>query len=489
MAIFGNFLKQNIFLILILFLAIFLRFYDYQDRWVLNQDQSRDAIISLYSIRNQKIPLLGPYSSAGPYNFGGAYYILVILTTLLFPFTSGPWVAFTLLSIFCVLLFYKIGKNLSNKQLGLTMALIACVSPLLVDNSTDMLNTVAILFAVTLNFYFISLFLKQPKNIYLCLIGFSVGLANNFHFQSLGFGSILISFLLFNFKSLKQLFFNTILIAIGFITSFLPNLIFDILNNFSWTKSVLAYYFGGGVDKFYYPVRWLTDIRDFWPQLWGNIITGFPLFGYILIGIYILTFIKSQKILSIKKFNFMLLLSLLTQVILMRYYKGVRSKEYLITFHAYFIFFTSLSLNYLSKNKVIKLVFIAIITIFALLTCYKVIQQKSQAQEILSLYRQINQPKINFYSLNGSNQVNLPIFYLYYRQNNIDTNNGYKIATCIPNENIVCPDSKFVIANSQNYQIYDISSFTDEQLVDYYHFTPQNIYNWLYINYPNAKTF
>lgn len=489
MAKFSKFPKQNVLLILILLLATTLRFFDYQNRFVLNQDQSRDAIISLYSIRNLKIPLLGPYSSAGPYNFGGAYYTLVILITLLFPFIAGPWIAFTVLSIICIYLFYKIGQNLVSKKLGIIMALIGAVSPSLVENSSDMLNTVAVFFAVTLNFYLLSLYLKKSKNIYLYFVGFSVGLANNFHFQSLGFGSILIAFLLINFKNIKQLCFNIILVATGFITSFLPNLIFDFLNNFSWSKSVLTYYLGGGVDKFYYPVRWLTDLRDFWPQLWGNTITGFPLFGYILISIYIITFIKPHKIISIKKFNLVLLLSLLTQVILMRYYKGVRSKEYLITFYAYFVFFTSFSLNYFSKNIFIKLVSIAIITIFALLSCYKVIRNNSQAQEILSLYRQINQPKVNLYSLNGSNQVNLPIFYLYYRQNNIDTKNKHKIATCRPNENIVCPDSKLIIANSQNYQIYDISSFTDEQLVDYYHFTPQNIYNWLYINYPNAKTF
>lgn len=489
MAMFSKFLKKNIFLILILLLATILRFYDYQNRFVLNQDQARDVSIALFSIRNGQIPLVGSPSSAGPFNFGALYDWLVILVTVLFPFTSGPWVAFTLLSIFCVLLFYKIGKNLGNEQLGLIMALIACVSPLLVDNSSDMLNTVAVLFAVILNFYFISLFLKQPKNIYLYFIGFSVGLANNFHFQSLGFGSILISFLLFNFKNLKQLFINTILIAIGFMTSFLPNLIFDILNNFSWTKSVLAYYLGGGVDKFYYPVRWLTDLRDFWPQLWGNTITGFPLFGYILISIYIIAFLKSTKKTAINKFNMILVLSLLTQIILMRYYKGVRSKEYLITFYAYFVFFTSFSLNYFSKSKVINIISITIITTFSLLSCYRVIQQKSQAQEILSLYRQINQTKISFYSLNGSNQVNLPIFYLYYQQNNIDTENGYKIATCRPNQETICPDSKFIIASSQNYQIYDINHLADDQLSNYYQFTPQNIYNWLYINYPNAKTF
>jgi len=246
MSKFKTFVAQNWLLISILFLATFLRFYDYQNRWVLNQDQARDVTMALFAIRNRKIPLVGSPSSAGPFNFGALYDWLVILITFLLPFTSGPWVAFTLISIVCVFIFYKIGNNLVDKKLGLIMALLSAISPSLILNSTDMLNTVAVFFAVCLNFYILSLYIRKPKNNYLLFLGFTVGLANNFHFQSLGFGSILIALLIVNFKNIKQLFYHILIIGIGYLVSFLPNIIFDLLNNFVWIKSVLSYYLGGG---------------------------------------------------------------------------------------------------------------------------------------------------------------------------------------------------------------------------------------------------
>ena len=369
------------------------------------------------------------------------------------------------------------------------MALVSALSPSLVLNSVDMLNTVAVFFAVSLNFYFLSAYLKKSKNIYLFLLGFTVGLANNFHFQSLGFGSILIAFLLVGYKNIKQFFHHLLLIGAAFVASFLPNIIFDLLNNFVWIKSVAAYYLDGGANKFYYPVRWLTDIRDFWPGLWGSTITGLTSAGYILIPLYIYSIPKIIKQTKSKKYNLILLISIIIQVFLLRYYKGVRSREYLITFYSYFIVFTAYLFYHLKKNKLLFMIFLISLITASLFGCQKIINQKSQAQEILSIHKQINKEKINLFTLNGSSQINLPLFYLYYRQNNIDTQNGYKIATCRPTENFTCPSSDLIIASSQNYQIYDLNSYTADQLSSYFQFTPQIIYNWLYINYPNAKIY
>jgi len=487
MSKFKTIIAKNWVLILIILLATLLRFYDYQNRWVFNQDQARDITMAHFALRNNKIPLVGSPSSAGPFNFGALYDWLVIGITFLFPFISGSWVAFTLLSTFCVFIFYKIGDNLVNKKLGLIMALLSAISPSLVLNSTDMLNTVAVLFAVCLNFYVLSLYFKKPKNIYLFFLGFTVGLANNFHFQSLGFGSVLIAFLLINLKNIKQLIYHTILIGIGYIVSFLPNIIFDLLNNFVWIKSVATYYLGGGTDKFYYPVRWLIDIRDFWPQLWGNTITGFGSIGYILILIYLLVLPKLFKQKRLNKYNLILLISLIIQVLLLRYYKGVRSREYLITFHSYFIILTAIALNYLSKN--IFILITVLLVLASTISCSKIVLQKSQAQEILSIYKDVNQDEVDMYTLNGSSQVNLPLFYLFYRQNKIDSQKGYKIATCISKDNLTCPDSGLIIAKSDHYILYDINSLTPNQLANYFQFTPQIIYNWLYINYPDAKNY
>ena len=473
--------SHNWRLCLILLLSTTLRFWNYEQRWIFNQDQARDVIIATYAIRQHKLPLVGSPSSAGPFNFGALYDWLVVIITSLFPFTSGPWVAFTLLSIFSVLLFYKIGVNLGSKKLALILALIAGLSPQLILNSTDMLNTVAVLFAVSLNFYFLSVYITSRSLWALFSFAFSVGLANNFHFQSLGFGSILISFFILTIKNLKQFLKTAVVTIFGYLLSFLPNLIFDITHHFVWLKSVFHYYFGGGTDKFYYPVRWLTDIRDFWPQLWGDTLTGFPFTGYILIFIYMF-FLFKVKNKKLKSYNLILLLSLIIQVFLLRYYKGVRSREYLITFHSYFIIFTALSFHQLLQKSKLAYLVIFSFSLLGLFGASQVIKLKSQAPEILSLYQQIGDRKISFYTKNGSSQLNFPLFYLYYRRHQIGSQ-AYKIATCRPSPNSNCPESSLVIASSPNYLVYDVNSLPDGELEKYSLLTPKIIYNYLYINY------
>ena len=190
-----------------------------------------------------------------------------------------------------------------------------------------------------------------------------------------------------------------------------------------------------------------------------------------------------------KRFNLILLISIVTQVFLLRYYKGVRSREYLITFYAYFIVFTGLLLYHLKKYKFVFVILTGFCVVSSLLSCQKIIGQKSQAQEILSIYNQIQKDKIDFYNLNSSSQLNLPLFYLFYRQNRLDEQVGYKIGTCQPSEEVVCPSADLIIASSKNYQVYDLNSYTVDQLLPYFQFTPEIVYNWLYINYPDAKKF
>lgn len=60
-----NLPKKEIALLLVIVLfASFWRFYNYENRWTLHQDQARDAVIGLYAIEIRQLPLLGPPSSA-----------------------------------------------------------------------------------------------------------------------------------------------------------------------------------------------------------------------------------------------------------------------------------------------------------------------------------------------------------------------------------------------------------------------------------------
>lgn len=67
-------MKRNtvlIFSVCIVLLSFFLRFYRYSDRWGLAYDQIHDVMIARHAIESIQIPLLGPFSSAGPFRKTG----------------------------------------------------------------------------------------------------------------------------------------------------------------------------------------------------------------------------------------------------------------------------------------------------------------------------------------------------------------------------------------------------------------------------------
>lgn len=483
------FLKQHRLLLLILLVGLFFRFYDYPHRWVLNQDQARDVSNALYAIRNHQIPLLGSPSSAGPFNFGPLYNYLVIISTIFFPFVSGPWVAFTLLSAATIIIFYLIGTTLGQRSTGLIFALIPAIASSPIFFSTDMLNTVIVAFLASTTFLFLIKYLKSFNYSSAFFLAFFVGFSINCHFQSLGLLSLLLSAVLVNQLSLKKRIYSALTMLSGLLTSFIPLIIFDLKNNFVWSTSVYNYY-TQGQNKFYYPVRWLTDIRDFWPQLWGEIITGLPVLGYLLILIFLLSLLFFKKIKKLPFSLFAIILSLFVQVLLLRYYKGVRSSEYLIAFHPYFLFLTAFSLWLLFQTK--KQLFVLVTVVIFLTSTYsniKTINQKSQAPIIFAFMNsldQLNPGSYNFFTRHSpDDQLNLPIFYLLYRQNRI-SDSGMNIGTCFQNpDETPCPSSENIIFQHANYTLYNLNRLSSTELLgqNYTQYTPSRIYNRLFVNY------
>src|SRR3989338_1965310 len=72
-------------LLFIIVVSIFLRFYNYDQRLGLAYDQAHDAIVSLYALEQGKLPLLGPFSSAGAFQTGGEWYWFIMAGQSVFP--------------------------------------------------------------------------------------------------------------------------------------------------------------------------------------------------------------------------------------------------------------------------------------------------------------------------------------------------------------------------------------------------------------------
>jgi len=125
-------LRRNWYLIsilLILLLAFFLRFYNFESRWVLAQDQSHNALVARYALQTGQIPLVGPFSSAGPFQTGGEWYWLVMISTAIYPFSViTPWIMSVVLSLVFVLLILHVGRELIDRKFGLILGILAAVS-------------------------------------------------------------------------------------------------------------------------------------------------------------------------------------------------------------------------------------------------------------------------------------------------------------------------------------------------------------------------
>ena len=59
-------------------IAFVLRFYNYNNRWGLAYDQAHDALVARYALEAGKIPLVGPFSSAGAFQTGGEWYWIIM---------------------------------------------------------------------------------------------------------------------------------------------------------------------------------------------------------------------------------------------------------------------------------------------------------------------------------------------------------------------------------------------------------------------------
>ena len=465
---------------LIIIVAVVFRFLNYGNRWILNQDQARDAVMAMYGLKNGVWPVIGSPSSAGPFNFGPWYHwIIMVWEKLTFGWIMGPWVGFTILSVSTVVAFYLIGKKVEGKRLGIIMGLMAAVATGLVENAPDMLNTVIVGWSTAWGIYFLVKMIEEKKKTWGVLGGFLIGLSMNFHFQALGLGALLATAILVNNFKMREKIKAGIMTGAGWIASFVPLIIFEINNNWVWIKSVFEYY-TEGVKKFYVPVRWLTELRDFWPQLFGKVIAGEANLGYLILGLGVVTvFLSRKKLLKLPKSWWVIIISLIISVLVMRFYKGVRSREYMIAFHGYIVFLTAWAISRVWEwKKIVGGIFLGIILVLAIKSNWQVIwNQPSQAKEMLEIKAELDneiKENVKIFHYKQSDMVSLPIFYLYYLENRVG-GDGEVISFCDGNK-YECPKGEIILKN--NYRVYRGKAFED-----WYQLTAKNIYDRLMVNY------
>jgi len=482
---------------LVLFFDIFWRFFNYTNRWTLSQDQARDGIIGLYILSHQTLPLLGPPSSAGFFSFGPLYYWLIGLFTLVFTpiHYFGPWIGFTILSIISVLIFYYFGKNLLGNKFGFILGLIAAFVSQDVFNAPDMLNPMLIGFAVSVAFFSLQKIVDQGKILFSVILGLSVGLAINLHFQSLGLLPLLLLTLVFNKFTFKIRIKVLAGILIGTLLVFIPLIYFDILHQGAWITSV-ANYFISGQNKFNIQTNWITDLVSFWPKLWGEVMVNQPKSGYLFVSILLISLFLSLKNKIKQPYSVTIIFwTFLLQIIMLHFYKGPRMSVYLIVYHPFFIFFTTWSVWMISKyHKILGLVIFLLILATAAYSNWQIVHQDSQAPLMLSIKQNLEKStgsnSFRILSSDSSFNISLPLYYLLQKENKV-SEKGKKIGVCdhtikrtedlkgyVDN----CPVSDSLLFEVNQYRVFDLDK--EENSDQLFEVKDEKIYHWLYSNYP-----
>jgi len=429
---------SSVILLLILALAIVLRFYKFNQRWAIDFDPARDILVARAALDLKKIPLIGSFSSAGPFVFGPLFYWFIMLSYFLTPgFIAAPFLLYTLLDVLFVYIMAKIGQQLWQKQGLLVLGLIAAVSTAQISRASNVNQPTLIPFFNSLMILFLLNYLKKRRYLYVFLAGLSLGLGLNMHFQALNLGAFVLLLLLAEKNNWKKIIFSNLVFLIGIIIPLLPLFYWDYTQGWKNILNVLDYFLIAQY-RIYVPNRWLTYLGQYWPQVWSNVFGGQPMLGYIFMALVPLVLIYQIIKKKLNKSIFGLAVVFLIMFIVNRYYRGVRFEGYMLYFYPLVMIFSAFVIINIDKIKVRfvspGLIFLTIALILTLKADYDLIfkfqlRDNTPKQVIQRAIEKIKQqkPKKKFIVFDDRYQNPAPAIttsaFLYF-ENLIDEKNG-----------------------------------------------------------------
>lgn len=331
----------KILLGIIFLIAIFLRFYNYDNRWGLAGDQAHDAIVSHYALDNRKMPLLGPFSSAGAFQTGGEWYWIIMVGIQMYPYSIiSPWVFVTILSVVFIFFIIKAGEKLVDKWFGLLVGAFAAFSTAQITQSTNLTNQSPLALVALLAIFSSIQFTQTKKKAYLFFLGLTVSLASSIHLQGTAlFLLIPITMIINRVFSIRELF----LVGSGMILPWVPVIWVDIGNNFYNTANMISYYFH---DQYKIPFevlgrRWLTYGSDIIPGVWGLVVGGNKPVSYIIIVELFIVGLHSLIKKKISKEWFILFIGFTLMISLVRYTRTPLFDSYFVFLHPFFLLITA----------------------------------------------------------------------------------------------------------------------------------------------------
>lgn len=333
MKLFKKIVKNHGFFIcvfLTILSAILLRTYNFGNRIGIGSDSGRDIMIGQIALQRHELPLIGSFSSAGPFVFGPLYYWLVMAGLTILPFSfRGPWLLMSMIGVFTVIVMMLTGYRLGGKKLCIVLGLITSFCPQFVSRSTGLGQHSLVGITCALLLLFFVLFYQTKKKRYAFLMGISLGAALSMHYQAINLLIFLATPFFVPKISYKRKFLSFACMVIGLIIPSLPIIYWDAHQNFANTNNILDYVFIGQY-RIYVPNSWKIYLFRFLPDYWSNVVGGNkPVAGVLMIFTFLTFFYaflkrKMQGEIAILGIIFGILL------IVIRYYRGERFEGYMI---------------------------------------------------------------------------------------------------------------------------------------------------------------
>ena len=341
--------KFLIGILIILFIATVLRFYNFPNRWGIGDDSTRDIAIAREALARHELPLIGSFSSAGPFVFGPLFYWVLMASYVLLPFWFvAPVIITVLTSIATVGVLIACGYLIGGKRLAILMGVLATTAPQLVARSVAIGQHSFVAISTALLFLFFILYWKRKNPVYAFLMGLALGSALSFHYQTINL-LIFAAVVFFIPKiNLAQRIIGLLSMGVGFFIPSLPLIIWDSQQQWSNLRNILDYLLVAQY-RLYVPNSWKLFLFTYLPSYWSFVVSGYAVSALILmIVMFIVVFVSFIK----KKIpGIMMAFSIVFAILLLvnKFYKGERSEGYLIYLSPFIILFTSWSIDMLFK--------------------------------------------------------------------------------------------------------------------------------------------
>ncbi len=474
------------FSFIFIIIGFFLRFHFFQNLYI-GGDNARDVLIAITSLEKHSLPLIGPFSSAGPFVTGPIYFWILILGLILFPLgISSLWFLFLILGTFSLFVYFLIGFYLGGKKLALLTTAFSATSLILVNWSLNVSNPTLIIFSEALIFLSFILFIQKKKNIFAFLLGISLGLALNAHYQAINL-FIFIPFLFFAKINFSKKIIAVFACLLGFIILMLPILYWDSHQNFSNIKNILDYFLIAQY-RIYVPNSWKIFIFQDMSYFLGNVIGGNKIIGLGSIGFIGLSFILGSYKKLISREFLSLFIIFFVLFLLNRFYHAQRSEAYLLYFIPFVIVLVSFGFNAILEIinhrvlKIIIVIFIFLLIIGNLITLRPIFA--IQNTNIPTFFIPINDLKNRYpgqkfslfdkQSKNGGSAYPLSLV-MYFE--NLQSKDGREVAiNCIPDE--ICSE-KDSISHVSGIPIIDISDLNSKEKSMYINMNKDSVYESL----------